>query len=229
MYWMCPVEDSDPQTCERTIGNESLGNDFSHAAFREEREQLQRELGTVLATKDWYAVTAAGPRAPIAADTDARVVVDVLSVQPTFSATHRATVPDVCRSAYEEVPVRSNAKVRRDAEGRVRAAAGGQVVTTASCGMYTSYTDWLVIYDASGHPERFFVTGNTYGDDLVYQYEAIGRVETVDGRPVALDVRSRGRFIGCELCSNELLGTDGPNSELDWDEMTWKHDRYTYK
>ncbi len=203
------------------IDNRDLGDDFDHAAFREDVRDLDAELGTMLASTGWYTVGVQGALSPV----QGRLwgLGDALTVAPTFVATARATIP--AAPLDEEDPsytTQSNAHVRTDAAGRVVAAAGGVVEHSFGCGSYTGYTDWLVTYDAEGNPNLFYSTENGHGEELVLHTETVGQVEYEDGVPKALDVRTRQQWIGCDLCSNDLVGTD------DWDDVSWSHVRYVF-
>lgn len=203
------------------IDNLDLGDDFDHAAFREDVRDLDGELTALLASKSWYTVGVQGARSP--AEGRLWGFADALTVHPTFTATARATIPSPVMDEEEpSYTTQSNAHVRTEA-GRVVAAAGGVVEHSFGCGSYTGYTDWLVTYDAEGNPNLFYSTENGHGEELVLHTETVGQVEYDEsGVPVALDVRTRQRWIGCDLCSNDLVGTD------DWDDVTWSHARYVF-
>lgn len=195
-----------------------LEDDFDHQAFKADARELDGELAALLATPGWSEVQSQGPRAPVLGSL--AFVRNALSVQPAFVATARTG-----RKVGDdyELSMVSNAKVLRDAQGRVRAAAGGITTDGGECGgSWTTYSDWLVTYDADGSPDRVYLTANQYGAELVRHTSTIGQVQYEGGLPVALDVQSRERWIGCDLCENGLLTSD------DWDDVSWSHVRYVF-
>ena len=199
------------------VDTTELEDDFDHAAFKEDARELDTELAALLATSGWSEIQLQGSHAPVLGTLE--FLTSALSDQPKFVATTRTGH----KVGDDEIAFVSNAKVLRDAQGHVRAAAGGITTDGGECGgSWTTYTDWLVTYDEGGSPDRVYLTANQYGAELVRHTVTIGQIAYEDGVPVAIDQAVRERWIGCDLCENGLLRTD------DWDDVTWSHVRTVF-